>query len=226
LALERERTLVLNFINAHLYNMAIRVAGFRGYLERSDIITADGMSIVWAARLLGYSMEQRCNMTEAFRAFLEDRDMPESQSVLVGADEENMIRAKNSINKASSHCCLVDCISGFKGDEAYRRFFQRHAGVDMVFLGMGSPKSERIAEIAASVCSHAIVWHIGGGTIMFYAGALVEAPVWMRRLGLQWLHRLWIEPRRMWKRYLIGNPLFVWHVLRARLATAKQLFSF
>ena len=50
---------------------------------------------------------------------------------------------------------------------------------------------------------------------MFYADALREAPVWMRRLGFQWLHRFFLEPRRMWNRYLIGNFLFICSVIKA-----------
>jgi N-acetylglucosaminyldiphosphoundecaprenol N-acetyl-beta-D-mannosaminyltransferase len=68
----------------------------------------------------------------------------------------------------------------------------------------------------------AIAWHIGGGTIMFLAGKLKEAPVWMRRSGLQWLHRLAIEPRRMWRRYLLGNVQFAWSILGARMRKSSR----
>jgi N-acetylglucosaminyldiphosphoundecaprenol N-acetyl-beta-D-mannosaminyltransferase len=81
---------------------------------------------------------------------------------------------------------------------------------------MGTPKSERVLHLASKLCPKAIIWHIGGGTVRFYAGTLKEAPAWMRRSGLQWMHRLALEPRRMWKRYVLGNPLFVWRILTAR----------
>ena len=83
--------------------------------------------------------------------------------------------------------------------------------VDFVFVGMGTPRSETVLDSLAELAPNAILWHIGGGTIGFYAGTIKEAPIWMRKSGLQWLHRLILEPKRMWKRYILGNCEFVFY---------------
>ena len=80
---------------------------------------------------------------------------------------------------------------------------------------MGTPRTEQVAEAAAEACPGAIVWGIGGGTVRILAGTMREAPRVWRRLGLQWLYRLFHEPRALWQRYLIGNPLFAMRVLKA-----------
>ena len=214
--------LVLNCVNAHLYNMAVQDEEYLGYLRRSDCVVADGISIVWAANMFGHKMRERCNHTEAFRAFLDRTDMPPTRCVLIGGTEDASALASGNINKQSTHCVVESWLSGYHSDEECEQYLREHADADMVLLGMGSPKSERIADKASRICSHALIWHIGGGTIMFYGGMLKEAPVWMRRSGIQWLHRLLIEPRRMWRRYLIGNPLFVWNILKDRIAQQSK----
>ncbi|MDD4734687.1 MAG: WecB/TagA/CpsF family glycosyltransferase, partial [Kiritimatiellae bacterium] len=211
---------ILNFVNAHLYNMAVRDENFRGLLSASDCIVADGMSIVWAANLFGYRMRERCNLTEAFRAFLQNPDMPQTRCLLIGGDADVAEKAAAAINEVSPHCHVERWLTGYGTDAEYEACLREHGDVDMILLGMGSPKSERIARMAAGICQRALVWHIGGGTVMFYGGMLKEAPVWMRRAGIQWIHRLLIEPRRMWRRYLIGNPLFIWNMVRDRFGRA------
>lgn len=217
----QRKPLILNFVNAHLYNMAVRDEDFRRLLAASDCVVADGMSIVWAANLFGYRMRERCNLTEAFRAFLRDPDVPPTRCLLIGGDAEIAKKAAANINEKSIHCRVESWLSGYCTDEEYVSCLQEHRDADMILLGMGSPKSERIAQMAAGICKRAVIWHIGGGTVMFYGGVLKEAPVWMRRLGIQWIHRLLVEPRRMWRRYLIGNPLFVWNIVKERLGGAS-----
>lgn len=213
---------ILNFVNAHLFNMAVRDEKFLNCLNASDCVVADGMSIVWAANLFGYRMTERCNLTEAFRAFLETPDIPPTRCVLIGGNEEVAARATTAINEQSVHCHVESWLSGYHNDQECEDYLRNHADADMVLLGMGSPKSESIAVLAARICPHALIWHIGGGTIMFYGGMLKEAPVWMRRTGIQWIHRLLVEPRRMWRRYLIGNPLFVWNILKVRFVRSTD----
>jgi len=202
-------------VNAHIYNLAVKNERLRGALEASRITAADGMVIVWAARLMGHRISERCNMTEAFRAFLAAA-MPPSNAILVGCSQEEASAAATEAQKITNHCRILAAYSGYLNEREYEEIFSRHAGIDFVFLGMGTPRTEYLAEMAARLLPQAIVWGIGGGTIRIYAGKVKEAPGLWRRMGLQWLHRLLSEPGAMWSRYLIGNPLFIWRVLRGR----------
>lgn len=205
----------INCINAHIFNLAWTDAALAFAINESRIVTADGMSIVWASRLFGARLKERCNATEAFRAFMLDRSFPPSRAVLVGGTAEVAAVAAKAICDTCHHIEIVESISGYLSDEWYESYFLNLGPVDFVFLGMGTPKTERLSHVIAKVRPEAIVWHIGGGTILFLSGRLPEAPVWMRRSGLQWLHRLLLEPRRMWQRYLIGNFFFMFRCIKA-----------
>lgn len=204
-------------VNAHIYNLAVSDSALRHALNEARIVTADGMGIVMAAPLFGKRIPARCNMTEAFRAFLESDQMPESRGVLLGVTEQEALLAAQAIERTASRCRIVEAVSGFCSDAEYERILRAHRDVDFVFVGMGTPKTERICELAKGICPESIVWGIGGGTIRIIAGTLNEAPAMMRRYGLQWLHRLYTEPRVMWWRYLVGNPLFVIRVIRCAM---------
>jgi N-acetylglucosaminyldiphosphoundecaprenol N-acetyl-beta-D-mannosaminyltransferase len=213
----------VNYLNAHIFNLAFHNTGLTDALNESYLVAADGVSIVWASRLLGHSLNERCNMTETFRSFLDDSSFPRSTGVVIGGSFDEVKLASANIMKVSRHCVIQDAFSGFMDMEAYVLLLQKYHDVDFVFIGMGSPKSEMLAQRVAKVLPCSIVWHIGGGTIQFFAGTSKEAPVWMRQTGLQWMHRLLLEPRRMWKRYLIGNLLFISRIIRLRYSANTVL---
>ena len=212
----------INCVNAHIFNLAWRDGDLAGTLNDSRVLAVDGMSIVWAARLLGAPVRARCNMTEALRAFLEDRSFPATRAVLIGGTEEVAALAAEEINRRSCHTTVVDALSGYLGEEDYVSYFRDRPPPDLVFVGIGTPQSERISALISEVQPRTLVWHIGGGTILFLSGRLHEAPRWMRRSGLQWMHRLLLEPRRLWKRYLVGNLLFGLRVLSWRASGKRR----
>lgn len=200
-------------INAHIHNLAVHDAGLRQRLNAMRVVAADGISIVWASRVLGHAIPERCNMTEAFRDFLETGDMPPSSAVLIGCTEEEVARAARTIGRLSGHCRIVAAWSGYRTMADYRVLLAEQEAVDLVLVGAGTPRSEELVERACEWQPEAVAWHIGGGTIRILAGTIREAPAWMRWAGLQWLHRLWLEPVRLGRRYLVGNPTFILRVL-------------
>ena len=204
-------------VNAHIYNIAYSDVVLRQIFNAARIVAADGMSIVWASRLFRARMAERCNMTEAFCAFLQNKSIPKNVGVLVGLTEEEVKVAANNIEKVSAHCCIKKVVSGYLRDADYKQIFASLGDIDFIFIGMGTPKSEQISKIASTSCPQAIVWHIGGGTIKIIAGNMKEAPLIFRRTGLQWLHRLYRDPLVLWRRYLIGNPLFLYRIFKASM---------
>ncbi|MCC6153814.1 MAG: WecB/TagA/CpsF family glycosyltransferase, partial [Candidatus Hydrogenedentes bacterium] len=108
-------------------------------------------------------------------------------------------------------------------DKKYKQLFKSLNDVDFIFIGMGTPRTERIIDMASRYCPSAIAWGIGGGTIRIYAGSLIEASPFWRRNGLQWLHRLATDPVHLWRRYLFGNPAFIVRALRHGLKPSRNL---
>lgn len=220
----RPRTLLC--VNAHIYNLAHEDAGLRETLNGARIVTADGMSIVWLSRLWRTRVPERCNMTEAFRAFFTDPSIRPNTGILIGVTKPEAEIAARAIEAFSKHSRIHRVYSGYLHEEEYDEIFRSLGPVDFIFVGMGTPRTERICEIARVRCPHAIVWGIGAGTIRILAGAMKEAPPILRRAGLQWLYRMWCEPRRLWRRYVVGNPVFLYRMLKsgcaARRAVAQQ----
>ena len=209
-------------VNAHIYNLAWADPQLRRRLNDARVCAADGMGIVMAARFAGAQIAERCNMTEAFRAFLQAPGMPESRAVLLGIGSDEVQRAADAIEGTSTHCRVVEALSGYHDDVDYKRILAKHLDADLVLVGMGTPKTERVCSLAEKICPAAVVWGIGGGTLRIFAGAMREAPPLMRRAGLQWLHRLCTEPAAMWRRYLLGNPLFIARVLASTRRNKNQ----
>jgi N-acetylglucosaminyldiphosphoundecaprenol N-acetyl-beta-D-mannosaminyltransferase len=89
---------------------------------------------------------------------------------------------------------------------------------DLLWVGMSAPKQEKW--IFEHLDQLGVPVAIGVGAVFdFASGKLKRAPRWMQRTGIEWLHRLLLEPSRLWKRYIIGNSLFVWYIMRHFLAT-------
>jgi N-acetylglucosaminyldiphosphoundecaprenol N-acetyl-beta-D-mannosaminyltransferase len=92
----------------------------------------------------------------------------------------------------------------------------------LIVLGMGMPRQEEIASLLRGVLDHPCTIVCGGAIIDFLGKKTSRAPLWMRRTGLEWLYRLALEPRRLFRRYVIGNPLFLWRALRLAVQSLRQ----
>lgn len=211
-------------VNAHIFNLAWGDPVLHRRLEQADVLALDGVSMVWAARRAATSADpvlERCAMSDAFRAFLDARDMPPSRALLIGLDIQSALRAARTINARAEHCRVVSVLDGYQDVATYRAALQ-DSDVELVLVGCGTPRSEAVVTALAVAGRGRLLWHVGGGTLKFLAGSAREAPAWMRRSGLQWVHRLASQPRAMWRRYLLGNPTFVWRVLRGTGARTRS----
>ncbi|MBL8765427.1 MAG: WecB/TagA/CpsF family glycosyltransferase, partial [Phycisphaerae bacterium] len=190
----------------------VRESEFRELCARADLRVADGMPLVWAARLqrtplpervagsnLIWSLARR-SAREAWRVFLLGGDPGTAD----GAAE--VLRASfPGLVIAGTHCPAP----GFERDPARRAALIEalaRAAPDVVFVALGSPKQERLIDALRGL--HPRAWWLGVGiSFSFVTGDVKRASPLVRRLGLEWLHRLVQEPRRLFKRYLVhGIP--------------------
>jgi N-acetylglucosaminyldiphosphoundecaprenol N-acetyl-beta-D-mannosaminyltransferase len=95
------------------------------------------------------------------------------------------------------------------------------SGADITFVGLGCPRQEVFAFENKDALSMPLI--AVGAAFDFHAGLLAQAPKWMQDRGLEWVFRLWHEPKRLWRRYAYLNPLFVWMVLKQRMGVYKAL---
>ena len=217
--------------NAQFYVLAQKSRRYRECIRRADYVCADGMPIVWACstlygehvpRIAGVSLiEKLCRLGAAhgLRVFL-------LGGKAGAADLTASILKKNyaGLQIAGTNCPPF----GFERDEeALQKVLEQIAAAKphVVFVGLGAPKQEFF--IRDHIRSLNVPLAIGiGGSFEILSGELKRAPAWMQSSGLEWAYRLSQEPSRLWKRYLIGNVEFLWHILNARLsAAAKSEYS-
>ena len=204
--------------NAHHVVMLQDSARFREVYERAWLSLADGMSLVWAARLLGTPVPEKVSGSDLFPRLCEAA-RPGVRIFLLGGREGAAAEAARVLRARNPALEIVGTYSppmGFERDEAeVERAGERvrAARPHILFVGLGAPKQEYyMAEQRERL---GVPVSVGVGVSFEFAAGMVErAPPWVQRAGLEWLDRLRKEPRRLWKRYATTNPRFVALVLR------------
>jgi N-acetylglucosaminyldiphosphoundecaprenol N-acetyl-beta-D-mannosaminyltransferase len=214
-------------VNAQFYVLAKKSRRFRECLRNADYVCADGMPIVWActtlyggrvSRIAGVNLIERlCHRGAAhgLRVFL-----------LGGKPGASSLTAQK-LKELYPGVQIAGVDSppyGFeRNEESLREVLDRIAisKPHVVFVGLGAPKQEFF--ISEYMRSLNVPLAIGvGGSFEILSGQLKRAPIWMQSSGLEWAYRLAQEPTRLWKRYLVGNAEFVWHILKARLTRTSR----
>jgi N-acetylglucosaminyldiphosphoundecaprenol N-acetyl-beta-D-mannosaminyltransferase len=194
----------------------------RALLE-ADLVTADGMSIVWASRVLGQPLKQRVTGIDLFERLVE-RAAERGWSVyFLGAREESVLGVVSRLSREIPNLRVAGYRNGyFAADESqYIAQSIRLSNADLLFVAIGSPGQE--FWIVEHLKETGVSFALGvGGSFDHLSGLVPRAPEWMQRSGLEWLHRLIHEPRRLWKRYLVGNLAFIW-LLAKQLASRPRL---
>jgi len=198
--------------NVHMVMEAWDSCEFQNIINSADIATPDGMPLVWMLRLKGWRNQQRVYGPTLMlhvleRAMQEDIPVgfyggrPEVLDQLV----ERMQDRFSGLNVAYAYSPPFRALSPDE-DEQICQAIQK-SGLRILFVGLGCPKQERwMAEHRDRIS--AVMLGVGAA-FDFHAGAINQAPVWLQGLGMEWAYRFFLEPRRLWKRYLVQNPRFV-----------------
>jgi len=186
---------------------------FRSTCAPADLAVADGMPLIWASRLQGTPLPERVAGSHLISSLSEAAGRTGRSVYLLGGDEGTAEAATKVLGERYPGLTIAgtDCPApGFERDEARMAELVRKlvaAEPDIVYVALGSPKQERLIRDLRRHLPHA--WWIGIGiSFSFLCGAVRRAPVWMQRTGLEWLHRLGQEPRRLGRRYLIDGLPF------------------
>jgi exopolysaccharide biosynthesis WecB/TagA/CpsF family protein len=225
------RTQVLAFANAHALNLAARDTAFFADLSCADLLARDGQGMAWLLRLLGRPPGLNLNGTDLIPRLITGYAAGLIQAVparapciaLLGTREPWLSRAAARVQALAPGARCI-CADGFQPTVHYLRLLARESP-DLVVLGMGMPRQERLARtlqeaLRAQTLAPARPCLIvcGGAILDFLGGRFARAPRLLRALGLEWAWRLALEPRRLARRYLAGNPLFLARALRLALA--------
>ncbi len=213
-------SLILN-VNVHCLNLAYTRAWLRRYLNESEIVFCDGVGVMLGARLLGDRIPERITYADLVWDLAEVAESRGFSVFLLGSPPGIAERAARVLGERYPRLRIVGTHHGFfdktPGAEENDRVVREINRVrpNLLLVGMGMPIQERwLSENWERIDANLALTL--GATLDFVAGSLKLPPRWLRDNGLQWLGRLFLQPRHLWRRYLIGNPQFIWRVLRQR----------
>lgn len=195
----------------------------RSAIAGCDLVTADGQAVVWAARILGHRLPERVAGIDLMEALLARAELQGHGVYLLGARPEALAAAEADIRRRHPAIEIVGRHHGyFTGPEETGVVDDiREAAPDVLFIALETPQKELF--LARHRDKLRIPFAMGvGGSFDVMAGHRSRAPIWARRLGLEWGFRLAQEPRRLWRRYLFGNLAFIALVGRELARTYRQ----
>ena len=221
LVAERRFTKV-SFLNAHNANLAYADPVFAEALD-DFLVLPDGVGVDVAAKLLyGTPFPDNLNGTDLIPAFLQASARPLTVALL-GATRVNAEAASAKLAALAVQHSFVVIHDGYFSADEESGIVERIASLrpDVLLVAMGVPRQE--LWIARHIDARHCTLPIAVGALLdFLSGAVPRAPLWVRRFRLEWLFRLWIEPGRLWRRYVVGNPVFLWRVIRQKFSRKSE----
>ena len=228
-----EGKLLINTINAHSYNTARKDSLFAEALTNGDVLLPDGVSIVMACKWIKAKSlpKERIAGWDLFVFEMEKLER-ESEKLRTKSEESKIVMFMGSSQKVLDlivkraaevypHLKVVTYSPPYKtefSDEDNKAIIDaiHAANPDLLWIGMTAPKQEKWTYSHWKELN--IHCHVGsiGAVFDFFAGTMKRAPMWWQEHGLEWLYRLLKEPKRMWRRYIIGNTLFLWNMVKEK----------
>ena len=226
-----EGKLLINTVNAHSFNTAKKDQLFADALTNGDVLIPDGVSIVKACKWIKAKSQpkERIAGWDLFSFEMEKLER-ESEELRTKSEESKIVMFMGSSQKVLDlivkraaevypHLKVVTYSPPYKpefSDEDNKAIIDaiNATNPDLLWIGMTAPKQEKWTYSHWNELN--IHCHVGtiGAVFDFFAGTVERAPIWWQEHGLEWLYRLLKEPKRMWRRYIIGNTLFLWNMVK------------
>ncbi|MGD1900417.1 MAG: WecB/TagA/CpsF family glycosyltransferase [Phormidesmis sp.] len=204
--------------NAHMLVEGVKDEAFSTVLKRADIVTPDGMPLVWMIRLLTGKAQDRVAGMDILLSLCDRAEAENVGVYFFGAEQATLDIMRQKLTAQFPKLT----ISGMKTLPFCKTFTAEQdqevaqaineSGAGIVFVALGCPKQERWMSKNKDQVNAVMIGV--GGAFSVYAGLKKWAPMWIRQSGLEWLYRFLQEPKRLWKRYLTTNSRFVWLALK------------
>lgn len=210
---------VLAFANAHALNLAARDRSFFEALMGADVLLRDGSGMALLFKLQGLLPGLNLNGTDLIPTLL--RQFDGRPAALLGTQDPFLQCAFDRIQTEWMPSSELVRAHGFHTVDLYVSLAQAQQSA-LIVLGMGMPRQEEVALALRAQLTHPCLIVCGGAILDFLGGKTARAPAWMQRSGTEWMYRLACEPRRLFRRYVLGNPVFVWRALQLRYGTWRR----
>ncbi|MDX2129348.1 MAG: WecB/TagA/CpsF family glycosyltransferase [Chloroherpetonaceae bacterium] len=187
-------------------------------VDECDIVNIDGQAVVWASRFLGFPVKERVAGIDLMEKLIEMASEKNYGVYFLGAKQEILEKVVDVYKAKYKNIKISGLRNGyFKEDEELDIAKEiAKSQTKILLVAISSPKKEFFLNKYKSVMGVPFVMGVGG-SFDVVAGYVKRAPLWMQNFGLEWLFRFLQEPKRMWKRYIIGNSEFIWIVIKEKV---------
>ena len=185
----------------------------------ADLINADGQAVVWAARLLGKRIPERVAGIDLMEKLITVSAKKKYKCFFLGAEENEVAKVVEKYSSLYSDDIIAGYLNGYYSNEEENEIVNEIvlSKANILFVAITSPKKEIfLNKYKEELKSINLIMGVGGSFDVI-SGKIKRAPVYMQKIGLEWLYRFLQEPKRMWKRYLIGNIQFIYLVIKNKV---------
>ena len=224
--LDRDRPAQICFVNADCINVTYRDEEYRRVLADADFVFADGVGMKIAGKVMRQPLRDNVNGTDLF---------PRLCMALAGTNKSVfLLGGRPGVAEAVGRW-ITTHFPGLRVGGTRDGYYRPHeepavieqiaeSGADLLLVALGVPQQDKWIHTHLHQIGCKVVMGVGG-LFDFYSGRIPRAPQWMRKCGLEWLFRLFQEPRRLAKRYLLGNPLFLARLVSERLFRRRSTLA-
>jgi len=209
------KQLILTYLNQHCFNIYKSYSDYKNLLDNNCTVFLDGFGVYAALKFLGYKNVQKFNATDLYYKIFQQFSVNQTKLFFIGGNYTDEFISEKTKEKKLKICGYQN---GYFKNGEFDVLIETidNSSPEVIIIGVGVPKQEILAaKISGSIHNKVIL--CVGGFLEFYFGTKKRAPKFITKIGLEWLHRLLREPKRLWKRYLIGIPLFIFQILKLKL---------
>ena len=223
-AIRQKEQLVHNCINANKVVLIQRDKQLKDSLDEADIISADGQAVVWASRLFGTPLKERVPGIDLMEEIVRHAAEQGYKIFLFGAKEENVSKVAEIYSRKYGPELVAGYRNGYYKQEEEAEIARQinESGAQILFVAIPSPQKEIFLKNNKHLMPQIYLMMGVGGSFDVVAGQVKRSPRWMQDNGLEWLYRLIQEPRKMWRRYLIGNVRYIMITWREYIRYKKK----
>jgi len=211
--------------NVHSIVTALQDKSHNKVLNAADMATCDGMPITWTLRKLGYPTQQRINGPDLMWKYCEKAEITGQKVFFYGSTDEVLVLLKERLLLAFPALKIAELYSPpFReltvAEDAEIVDRLNASGANVIFIGLGCPRQEHWMHLHRGKVNAVMIGV--GAAFNYHAGTTKRAPLWMQNAGLEWLHRLASDPKRLWKRYFVTNSIFIVAITAQLLGLKKS----
>jgi N-acetylglucosaminyldiphosphoundecaprenol N-acetyl-beta-D-mannosaminyltransferase len=210
------------FVNADCANVAYRNEDYRILLNESDLCLADGIGLKIGGKLTKQVIVQNVNGTDMFPKLCESLSKTDRKLFLLGGRPEVVEGVSEWVTENFTSLHIDGYHHGYfsSAEEESVLMQVRDSGADLLLVAFGAPRQDLWIKKNIESTGARVAMGVGG-LFDFYSGRIPRAPLWMREIGMEWFYRFTQEPGRLWKRYFVGNAVFLYRVIKERIVSPK-----